>query len=202
MTRRGEDADKATLRRALLSRRAALPVEAHDAAEQAAVRALAQHPARRVAAYVSVGSEPRTAALLAALSDREVLLPVLLPDGDLDWAPADEGLEPGQHGLLEPRGDRLGPDAVAACELLVVPALAVDRAGTRLGRGGGSYDRALARATGWVVSLLHDGELLAELPREPHDQQVHAVVTAVHGLTRLVPHPGDGTHPEAAKMEA
>jgi 5-formyltetrahydrofolate cyclo-ligase len=194
-------AGKARLRRALLSRRAALAPDAHEAAEQAAVQALAPHPSQRVAAYVSVGSEPRTAALLAALADREVLLPVLLPDGDLDWARADEGLQPGPHGLLEPRGERLGPDAVATCELLVVPALAVDHAGTRLGRGGGSYDRALARAHGWVVSLLHDGELVGELPREQHDRPVHAVVTPAQGLTRLRPHPADGAPAGVEKME-
>jgi 5-formyltetrahydrofolate cyclo-ligase len=201
MTSRAENADKGQLRRALRSRRAALPAEAHAAAEHAAAEALAQHPAQRVAAYVSVGSEPRTPALLAALADREVLLPVLLPDGDLDWARADDGLQPGRHGLLEPSGSRLGPDAVATCGLLVVPALGVDRTGTRLGRGGGSYDRALARAAGWVVALLHDGELLPALPREPHDRPVHAVVTPAHGLTRLIPHPADGAPAGLAKME-
>lgn len=202
MTTPGERADKEGLRRALLSRRAALPADAHGAAERAAVGALAAHPAGRVAAYVSVGSEPRTAALLEALTPREVLLPVLLPDGDLDWALADEGLRPGRHRLLEPRGRRLGPDAIASCGLVVVPALAVDRQGIRLGRGGGSYDRALARTRGWVVALLHDGELLAELPHEPHDQPVHAVVSPAHGLTRLRPHPADGTDVRPAKMEA
>lgn len=202
MTSHSERADKDSLRRALLSRRAALPADAHGAAEQAAVEALAAHPADRVAAYVSVGSEPRTVALLEALAPRKVLLPVLLADGDLDWALAGEGLEPGQHGLLEPRGRRLGADAIASCGLVVVPALAVDRQGVRLGRGGGSYDRALARTRGWVVALLHDGELLAELPHEPHDRPVHAVVSPAHGLTRLRPHPADGTEVEPAKMEA
>jgi 5-formyltetrahydrofolate cyclo-ligase len=191
---------KEGLRRALLSCRAALAADAHLAAEQAAVAALAQHPAQRVAAYVSVGSEPRTTALLAALADREVLLPVLLPGGELDWARAGDGLEEGPYGLLEPRGARLGPDAVASCELLVVPALAVDRGGTRLGRGGGSYDRALARTRGWVVALLHDGELVGELPREPHDQPVHAVVLPGHGLIRLRPHPADGALAAGEKM--
>lgn len=196
------DADKPGLRRALLSRRAALPPDLRAAAEQAAVAALAGSPARRVAAYLSLGTEPGTAELLAAFADREVLLPVLLPDNDLDWARAAGGLAPGRQGLLEPQGERLGPDAIATCDLLVVPALAVDHDGTRLGRGGGSYDRALARATGWVVALLHDGELVAQLPAQEHDAPVHAVVTPGRGLVRLRPHPLDGTSGGVGTMQA
>jgi 5-formyltetrahydrofolate cyclo-ligase len=185
--------DKATLRRAVLSRRAALPPDERALAATAAVEALAPHAATRVAAYLSVGTEPGTQALLQALADREVLLPVVLPDGDLDWARADEGVEQGPRGLLEPRGGRLGRDALADCDLVVVPALAVDRVGNRLGRGGGSYDRALPRARGWVVALLHVGESVPSLPAQPHDQPVHAAVVPDRGLLRLRPHPCDGS---------
>jgi 5-formyltetrahydrofolate cyclo-ligase len=109
--------------------------------------------ARTVAAYVSVGSEPGTLALLDALRARgvDVLLPALLPDNDLDWGAYDgEGsLARVQHGgkmaLLEPSGERLGPDAVLAADAVLLPGLAVDGRGMRLGRGGGSYDRVLAR---------------------------------------------------------
>lgn len=179
--------DKAALRRAVLSRRAALPVDVRERAEQAAVDALVPDAPPRVAAYLSLGTEPGTTALLAALAARavQVLLPVVLPDHDLDWASADDGLAPGPYGLLEPRGERLGRDAVAGCALVVVPALAVDRAGHRLGRGGGSYDRALTRTSGWVVALLHDGETLAALPHETHDRRVNAVVTPRRGLVTL-----------------
>lgn len=185
-------ADKASLRRAILSRRAALPPDSRARAEQAAAQALTGRAGGRVAVYLSVGTEPGTAALLAALADREVLLPVLLPDGDLDWARAGAGLAPGPHGLLEPQGERLGRDAVAGCDLVVVPALSVDRSGNRLGRGGGSYDRALRRTGGWVVALLHDGEAVVSLPAEPHDVPVDAVVVPSRGLVRLRPHPADG----------
>ena len=196
----GGTTEKATLRRALLSRRAALPVDVRDGAEQAAVDALAGCATGPVAAYVSVVTEPGTAALLAALAERgvEVLLPVLLPDGDLDWARAGHGVAVGPHGLLEPSGERLGRDAVGRCDLVVVPAVAVDRAGNRLGRGGGSYDRALTRTAGWVVALLHDGETVVSLPVEPHDVPVHAAVTARRGLVRLRPHPADPPTGEGA----
>ena len=148
-------------------------------------------PPGPVAAYASVGTEPGTEALLAALGGgpRAVLLPLLLPDGDLDWAVWDGALQPGPRGLRQPAGPPLGRGAVAGCPLVVVPALAVDRTGTRLGRGGGSYDRALARATGLVVAALHRGELVHHLPADPHDRPVHAAVVAGQGLVRLRPHP-------------
>jgi 5-formyltetrahydrofolate cyclo-ligase len=109
---------------------------------------------------------------LAGACDR-LLVPLLLPDRDLDWTVYDEDT-------------RLGPAAVAGADLVIVPAVAVDRAGVRLGRGGGSYDRALARvpdATLIVAALYHD-ELVAALPFEDHDRRVHAVVTP-SGVTRL-----------------
>jgi 5-formyltetrahydrofolate cyclo-ligase len=158
----------------------------------AVVEALARRPPGPVAAYASVGTEPGTSALLAALAGgpRAVLLPLLLGDGDLDWAAYDGELRPGPRRLLQPPGPALGVGAVADCVLVVVPALAVDRSGTRLGRGGGSYDRALARATGLVVAALHRGELVDRLPSEPHDRPVHAAVVPGEGLVRLRPDPG------------
>ncbi|MET9516793.1 5-formyltetrahydrofolate cyclo-ligase [Streptomyces sp. NPDC002994] len=139
-----------------------------------------------VAAYVSIGSEPGTRALLDALRARgvRVLLPVLLVDNDLDWA-AYEGAEQlarARLGLLEPRGARLGVEAVLEADAVLLPGLAVDGRGMRLGRGGGSYDRVLARleaagARPHLVVLLYDEEVVARVPREPHDHPVSAVVT-------------------------
>lgn len=177
--------DKPALRRAVLSRRAALPPDERDRIARTAVDVLVPRARGRVAAYLSVGTEPGTTQLLAALTGAEVLLPVLLPDDDLDWALAGDGVAPGRHGLMEPRGTRLGPDAVADCSLVVVPALAVDRSGNRLGRGGGSYDRALRRTRGLVVALLHDGEVVDVLPADDHDVPVDAAVLPSRGLVPL-----------------
>ncbi|MEU6079110.1 5-formyltetrahydrofolate cyclo-ligase [Streptomyces sp. NPDC047108] len=183
---------KAELRRDLLAVRARLTVD--DVRETGAVLArraleLAElAEARTVAAYVSVGREPGTRALLDALRARgtRVLLPVLLEDNDLDWGVYEGGerLAPARRGLLEPEGGRLGPEAITTADAVLLPGLAVDERGLRLGRGGGSYDRVLARleragADPALVVLLHDGELLGagEVPAEAHDRPVHAAVT-------------------------
>jgi len=193
--------DKPALRRALLSRRAALPALERERIAATAVEVLLPRVHGPVAAYLSVGTEPGTGPLLEALAGHDVLLPVLLPDGDLDWSRAGNGVAPGPHGLLEPCGPRLGRDAIGSCVLVVVPALAVDRAGYRLGRGGGSYDRVLARTRAEVVALLHDGEAVTALPVEPHDRPVTAFLTPGRGLVQAraaVPDrlasttPGDG----------
>jgi 5-formyltetrahydrofolate cyclo-ligase len=186
---------KVALRARILERRRRLSVSdltAHAVALRDVLLADVLPGAGTVAAYVSVGSEPGTAPLLASLEGAgvETLLPVLLGDHDLDWAryTGPDGLSPAARGLLEPRSRRLGVDAVLRASVLLVPALAVDRRGHRLGRGAGCYDRVLARLAGSgvdTVALLHDGELLdLPLPVEPHDRPVHAAA-APSGLVRL-----------------
>lgn len=190
----GPESDKRRLRRELLAMRNALPTDDLREAAEALARHALDLPelarASTVAAYVSVGSEPGTLALLDALRARgvRVLLPALLPDNDLDWgAYTGEGsLARVRHGgrmaLFEPSGERLGPDAVTDADVVLLPGLAVDARGMRLGRGGGSYDRVLARlarsgARASLVVLLYDGEVVERVPEEPHDAPVHAVVT-------------------------
>jgi 5-formyltetrahydrofolate cyclo-ligase len=172
-------------RRSLAPKTRASAAAAVQAALQNLVRA--QSPAI-IAGYVPVGPEPGGPDLPELLAGR-LILPVLLPDNDLDWVRYDgpDSLRPGPRGLREPVGPRLGPDAIAQASLLVVPALAVDRSGLRMGRGGGSYDRALARAAhAYSVALLHDGEFVASVPAEPHDRRVHAVITPAEGLSETL----------------
>ena len=144
-----------------------------------------------VAAYYSFGTEPDTRGLIFALWKRGsyVILPVLLPDGDLDWASYEgpDSLAPGPRGLLQPVEPVRGPGTVARADIVLVPALAVDVFGHRLGRGGGSYDRALARVGEQVptIALLYDSELLPSVPVAAHDQPVRAVARPGHGITRL-----------------
>lgn len=186
--------EKSTLRRELLAARRALSPEDRAAAARALSRSALALPelagARTVAAYVSVGAEPGTRELLDALraAGKRVLLPLLLPDNDLDWAAYEgpgslaETAHPGKMRLLEPAGPPLGPDAVTGADAVLLPGLAVDRRGMRLGRGGGSYDRVLARleragAHPALVVLLYDEEVVARVPEEPHDHPVQAVAT-------------------------
>ncbi|WP_194895322.1 5-formyltetrahydrofolate cyclo-ligase [Catenulispora pinisilvae] len=146
-----------------------------------------------VAAYASFGTEPDTGPLLAGLRGRgiRVLLPILENDMDLSW-----GYYSGPDSLVRripPGGSRpspipepaesLGVDAVLSASWIVVPALAVSPSGHRMGRGGGSYDRVLARIEASpravrprVAALLYPGELDVDLPLEPHDRPVDMAV--------------------------
>jgi 5-formyltetrahydrofolate cyclo-ligase len=188
--------DKTTLRAGLLATRARLTQDERDSAARVLRDTLLTMPeaemAGTVAAYVSVGAEPGTQSLLFALWKRGayVLVPRLLPGGDLDWASYEgpDSLRPGPYGLLEPMEPPRGPEVVRGADLIVVPALAVSSStGIRLGRGGGSYDRVLSRVDPGILTIaaVYDSELLASVPAEPHDRTVRAVVTPSRGVVRL-----------------
>ncbi|WP_433222188.1 5-formyltetrahydrofolate cyclo-ligase [Microtetraspora malaysiensis] len=175
--------DKMNLRRRILNTRSGLDERTLRDSSAAVREHLLQQPwvqmAGLVACYWSIGSEPSTHGLILALwkHGTTVMLPVLQPDNDLDWAVYDgpDSLAPGPYGIMEPVDTRRGVDAIKTAALVIVPALAVDPAtGVRLGRGGGSYDRALARVGPNVptVALLHEGELIEGIPAESHDQRV------------------------------
>lgn len=183
---------KAALRARLLAARRDLGAAARAEAAERVTRDLLGLPevvsARCIAAYLSFGTEPDTTAALSAWNSlgTRVLVPVLRPDLDLDWAiyvGSPHSSQP-RVDLWTPEGDRLGVEAIAEADVVVVPALAVGGDGTRLGRGGGSYDRALARVPAGraVVALLYAGELLPDVPAEAHDRRVTTAVlpTGVH----------------------
>lgn len=188
------EAQKVALRDQLLTTRRRHPLAAaREDAEAIAAHLLRTPEVRRaatVAIYISLSNEPGTGPLVEQLHElgRRLILPVLLPDNDLDWAvyQGPQSLVPASRGLLEPLAPRLGPEAVATADVVLCPGLAVDGRGRRLGRGGGSYDRALARVPvgTFVCTLLYDGELLDHVPAEDHDRPVTAVVTP-SGLTRF-----------------
>ena len=188
-------AAKSALRRRLIAARAELTeTQRADAGRtlRDAVLGLPQaQMAGTVASYFSIGSEPGTHGLVYALWKRGsyVLLPLLRPDMDLDWASYEgpDSLRPGPHGLAEPTAPPRGPGAVASADLVIIPALAVDRSGARLGRGGGSYDRALARVGTQVptIALIYDSELLDEVPAGPHDQRVRFAARPSHEIVSL-----------------
>jgi 5-formyltetrahydrofolate cyclo-ligase len=181
------DSAKLALRDQLVTARGRLPLADLGARARAVADLLLATPevrrAATVAAYVSVGREPGTGVLLDALvaAGKRVIVPLLQADNDLDWAAyaGADSLAPAGRGLLEPTTPPLGPDAVATADVVVVPGLAVDPTGLRLGRGGGSYDRALGRVPvgTFTCVVLNDDELLDAVPAAPHDRRVAAAVT-------------------------
>lgn len=165
-------AEKQKLRATLLAARRARPADQLAAARAAVCREVLGKLAGvgTAAAYVPLQTEPGSVELLAGLRTHgvRVLVPVTLPDRGLDWTEWDA-----------PQPRSLGKDAIGDAGLVLVPALAAAVDGTRLGRGGGSYDRALARcAPGTTVAaLLFDGEVLPTLPRAAWDVSVGYAVT-------------------------
>jgi 5-formyltetrahydrofolate cyclo-ligase len=138
-------------------------------------------PAAVIAGYEPFASEPLPATSAAGLTAAgfAVIVPVTQADNDLEW----RGWVP--EGELA--GPTLGLDAIRSAALILVPAFAVDAEGRRLGRGGGSYDRALARVQPGTITLavVFGSELIAEVPVQAWDRRVNSVVTPA-GVQRLV----------------
>lgn len=178
---------KVALRTRLLAGRAARSPADRTAAARAVAAHLRPHLHGVVAGYVPTAEEPGHGVLVDALGPG-ALLPVVPPSGRvLSWARASGELVPGRFGLLEPAGPRLPPEALAGAAVVVVPALAVGLDGTRLGRGAGFYDRALAHAApdAVLVGVVLDEELLPTVPVEAHDVRLRAVVTPSGGWRDL-----------------
>ena len=183
--------DKQAWRTRLLTARDALSADARAARDEALVAGalrLAASTGGPICAYVPVGAEPGGPTLVSELVDagHEVLLPVVPRErGPLEWARFDGTFARGPLGLREPAGARLGVAAIGSAALVLVPGLAVDRRGIRLGRGAGYYDRSLPFARAPLVMLLHDDELVERLPADPHDHPVTAALVPKAGLVTL-----------------
>lgn len=143
-----------------------------------------------VCAYMPIGSEAGGPGLVEYLDQaaERLLLPVTPDEGPLEWAQftSMSELQPGRYGIPEPIGPRLGTDAIASADAVVVPAMACDRSGNRLGRGGGFYDRTLelASPSALLLCVLDAGDVLDQVPTEPHDRPVDAVITQ-DGIVRF-----------------
>lgn len=144
--------------------------------------------AKQVACYLSMGSEPDTSALISSLWARhiDVRVPIALPDRSMQWA--DFGprtpTTTSRLGIAEPNGERRDSRSLAECQIAIIPALAVDHRGQRLGRGAGYYDRALADYPGIVIAVVFDDEIFESIPAEDHDRPVdHAF--APSGIVRF-----------------
>ena len=143
-----------------------------------------QQSARVVACYLSFGPEPSTLGFLkwAHQNQLRVLLPISLSDGELNWVESNgEETREGIFGFAE----AVGPIAeLSNADLILVPALAVDRSGNRLGKGKGYYDRALANASSTpTYAVVFDSEVIDQIPAEIHDVKISGFVTE----SRIVP---------------
>lgn len=138
--------------------------------------------ARSLSCFLPVRNEPDTRGFLDWAHEQgiEVLLPAARADGLLDWIrPSGDGTVKGAFGIDEPLGEHLGPQAVAAVDLMLIPAAAVDRRGNRLGWGRGYFDRCLASIDQHppIFAVIYEDELVEHLPAEAHDIPVTGVVT-------------------------
>jgi 5-formyltetrahydrofolate cyclo-ligase len=188
---------KAEVRTATLSARRALPAQTREAEAEALCGHLPSVVCggQTVCAHVPVGSEPGSIALLDTLLrlDTRVLVPVARSDADgtplpMQWGEYRPGLlVAAPFGLQEPPAPWLPAEAVAGAAVVLVPALAVDRSGVRVGRGAGFYDRSLrlASADARLVAVVRDAELVDRLPAEPHDVRMTHALTPGAGLVSL-----------------
>jgi 5-formyltetrahydrofolate cyclo-ligase len=182
---------KASLRQALLQKRSAIPAQTLQQHNEKLNRRLCQlwqfREAETVLGYAPIGSAARGfepdiyATLLEALHQgKRVAFPRCIPGSremDFFLVEALEDLRPGSFGVLEPdpeRQQRLPRNEAGLC---LVPALAFDSAGYRLGYGKGYYDRFLARFAGSSLGICHSEFLLELLPRGFYDRPVDAVLT-------------------------
>lgn len=189
------DRSKYAWREHVLTSRAQVDPATHasEAAALAAAAATLTGAGVTVCAYVPVRGEPGSLTMLDALNvpGATVLLPVTGAPGPLRWGryTGPESLREARFGLLEPDGPDLPPETVATAGVVLVPALAVDRRGVRLGRGAGYYDRTLGAAgpDTRLVAVVRDAEFVDHLPEEPHDRRMGWVLTPAGGLRPLTP---------------
>jgi 5-formyltetrahydrofolate cyclo-ligase len=179
---------KAQLRRTernrwLLSDRRETLVGNSIAAQERFLAAFPPGPGAKVALYVAVGGEVGTSLLRARYLDdgARLFYPKVMEDGDLSFYPdgGEDGWVRGKYGLLEPRV-RPGVQGLrSGFDLVVVPGMAFDSMGRRLGRGCGYYDRFLFGLAGTAVTagLAFSVQLLPEVPVDAWDVPVDVVVT-------------------------
>jgi 5-formyltetrahydrofolate cyclo-ligase len=186
---------KAALRDRIRARRRARTAADRAAAARALVGIALERPeiqaAHCVALYAATPTEPQTAPLRETLRGLgiSVLLPLVRPGGlEWGWDTGDELVTADGFGGPEPAGPSLGPAGVLAADVVLVPALAVDTLGTRLGQGGGYYDAALPMLDRGVpvFAVVHDDEVLdaavEPLPSQEHDVAVDGALTPLRCL--------------------
>lgn len=133
-----------------------------------------------VFAYAPHAAEVDVLGIAAATRRDKIYLPVVTKvQGELEFFPWQQGapLNPGRFGIGEPQ--RIGAATQpGAGDFILIPGIAVDRQGYRLGYGGGYYDRLLQNCKATKIAVVYPSLFVSELPHEPHDQKVDIIVTA------------------------
>jgi 5-formyltetrahydrofolate cyclo-ligase len=186
---------KRRLRDAIGLQRRALSAEARAAAGAAVARYVLTSPeyrsARRVAAYAALSDEVPTEAIVGRVleSGRTLLLPRMIDSDRFEFVRVArlDALRRGHCGVLEPPADAASVE-LGADDLVLLPGVAFDRRGGRLGRGQGCYDRSLPAGDSRPVcfGLAFAFQLVDSVPQASHDREVDAVVTE-SGLVRMRP---------------
>lgn len=142
----------------------------------------AQIEARTIAIYLSFGSEPATDVFVLEAKSAGLVLaaPRTGPESSMEFGLLEGPTASSALGFLQPIGDVIEPEEI---DLVIAPALSVDETGTRLGRGGGFFDRYLLHFHGPVAAVLFSREFVPLLPREPHDRRVNFAVTEAEILS-------------------
>jgi 5-formyltetrahydrofolate cyclo-ligase len=138
-----------------------------------------------VAIYMSLPEEPPTEILIQEVRklNRNVWLPRINND-ELLWIKNPTEFNVGPYGIKEPKGDGVFAKDLTDLGAIILPGLAVDVKGTRLGKGKGFYDRVLVQLNENVkrIVLLFDLEFILEIPKESHDQPIHTIATPYRSI--------------------
>ena len=170
--------------RARLANQGAADIRARSAAIWERLSLLGEFSAAaRLLIYVSTANEVDTHGLIRQLlaMGRQVFVPRFEP-ATQSYATCqvrdfDADLATGKFGILEPRPEAVRPAAIDPIGAVLVPGLAFDETGNRLGRGLGHFDRLLRQTDGVKIALAFDFQVLDEVPAEPHDARVDFIVT-------------------------
>jgi 5-formyltetrahydrofolate cyclo-ligase len=140
-----------------------------------------------VTCFVSMPTEPPTTQLRTKLHElgKDIALPIMKPGNSLSWGFAGAELVKNSYGIREPVPAEID---ISRASAIIIPALRVGRDGSRLGRGAGYYDRALAnvptlKSGGPIrICLVFDDEVDDSVPSESHDELIDVIVTPSHVL--------------------
>ena len=177
---------KQSLRKSLQETRRKTQLGSFDA-EQLTKRALFElsKTTGDVAIYMSLPEEPPTENLITEVRklNRNVWLPRIDKDSLL-WVKNPTEFNVGPYGIKEPKGSGVLAKELTELGAIILPALAVDVKGTRLGKGKGFYDRVLVHLNENVkrIVLLFDPEFILEIPKEDHDQPIHTIATPYRSI--------------------